>query len=531
MDDTHAWWQRGVIYQIYPRSFLDTDADGVGDLPGITRRLSYLAWLGVDAVWISPIYPSPMADFGYDIADHTAIDPRFGTLGDFDALLAEAHRLGLRVILDYVPNHTSDQHPWFIGSRSAIDDPHRDWYVWRDPAAGGGPPNNWRSVFGGSAWTWDAHTRQHYYHAYLREQPDLNWRHPPVREAMLDVLRFWLRRGVDGFRIDALRQLVEDDQFRDNPPNPDHDPRWGPYHALLPTYTADRPETLEMTASMRRLVDGYPERVLIGELYLPIDRLMAYYGENGTGVHLPANFHLILVEWQARRIADLVTAYEAALPVGAWPNWVLGNHDRQRVASRIGRAQARVAAMLLLTLRGTPTLYYGDEIGMQDVAIPPGLVQDPWEKNVPGLGLGRDPERTPMQWDAGPKAGFTTGRPWLPQSPDADVINVARQREDPSSMLSLYRRLLALRRERPALAVGAYEQVELAGDVIVYLRAAGPSRCLVSLNLGGASHRVRVPPAFRGGEILVSTLMDRVDEPVGRTLELRPDEGVIVAPA
>jgi alpha-glucosidase len=272
----------------------------------------------------------------------------------------------------------------------------------------------------------------------------------------------------------------------------------------------------------------YQKRVLIGELYLPIDRLMAYYG---AGLHLPANFHLLLVEWQARRIADLVTAYETALPVGAWPNWVLGNHDRHRVASRIGRAQARVAAMLLLTLRGTPTLYYGDEIGMEDVAIPPGLVQDPWEKNVPGLGLGRDPERTPMQWDAGPNASFTTGRPWLPVSPDADVINVARRREDPSSMLSLYRRLLAAERERPALALGAYELVDLAGDVIVYQRVAGPSRCLVSLNLGGAPHSVRVPTAFRGGKILVSPLMDRVDEPVGRTLELRADEGVILAPA
>lgn len=302
--DAGSWWQRGVIYQIYPRSFLDTNGDGIGDLPGITQGLAYLEWLGVDALWISPFYPSPMADFGYDISDHTAIDPRFGTLVDLDTLLAEAHRRRLKVILDYVPNHTSDQHPWFVASRAARDGARRDWYIWRDAAPGGGPPNNWRSVFGGSAWTWDAGTEQYYYHAYLAKQPDLNWRQVPVQEAMFDVLRFWLERGVDGFRVDALRQLVEDDHRRDNPPNPDHHPSQGPYHALLPVYTTDRPETLQMLALMRRLVDRYPDRLLIGELYLPIERLVAYYGERGGGVHLPANFHLILVEWQARRGAD-----------------------------------------------------------------------------------------------------------------------------------------------------------------------------------------------------------------------------------
>jgi alpha-glucosidase len=526
--DTHAWWQRGVVYHIYPRSFLDTDGDGVGDLRGITRGLGYLAWLGVDAVWISPIYPSPMADFGYDIADHTGIDPRFGTLEDFDALILEAHRLGLRVILDYVPNHTSDRHPWFLGSRSGRDHPHRDWYIWRDPLPGGGPPNNWRSVFGGSAWTWDDATRQYYYHAYLREQPDLNWRHAEVRRAMLDVLRFWLDRGVDGFRVDALRQLVEDEALPDNPPNPDHRPQQGPYHALLPRYTADRPETLRMVALMRALVDRYPERVLIGELYLPIERLMAYYGTDRDGVHLPANFHLISVAWQAARIRELIAAYEAALPVGAWPNWVLGNHDKHRVASRLGAVQARVAAMLLLTLRGTPTIYYGDEIGMADVAIPLGLVQDPWEKNVPGLGLGRDPERTPMQWDAGRAAGFTTGRPWLPVAADVAVVNVARQRDDPTSMLVLCRALLALRRARPALSVGSYERLDAEGDVLAYVRTAGDDRCLVALNLGSTPQHMAVPPAFRGARVLLSTALDR-DEPIGDDLALRPDEGIVAA--
>jgi alpha-glucosidase len=518
-----------VIYQIYPRSFLDTDGDGIGDLRGITQGLAYLEWLGVDALWISPIYPSPMADFGYDISDHTAIDPRFGTLADFDALLTEAHCRHLKVILDYVPNHTSDQHPWFLASRAARDSARRDWYIWRDAAPGGGPPNNWRSVFGGSAWTWDPATEQYYYHAYLPEQPDLNWRHAALQEAMLDVLRFWLERGVDGFRVDALRQLVEDAQLRDNPPNPAHHPSQGPYHALLPVYTTDRPETLQMLALMRRLVDQYPDRLLVGELYLPIERLVAYYGEHGGGVHLPANFHLILVEWQARRIAELIAAYEAALPAGAWPNWVLGNHDKHRVTSRIGPAQARVAAMLLLTLRGTPTIYYGDELGMHDVVIPPERLQDPWEKNVPGLGLGRDPERTPMQWEASPNAGFTTGTPWLPLAGDTDPVNVARQRDDPTSILTLYRRLLALRREYAELAVGDYALVDVGGDLLAYVRGKVPGGCLVAVNLGAVPQTLTLPTTFAGGRVLISTYLDREDRWMGNHLTLRADEGLVIA--
>src|ERR671923_2367563 len=330
MTDKLLWWQQGIIYQIYPRSFMDSNGDGVGDLPGIASKLDYLRWLGVDAIWLSPIFPSPMADFGYDVADYTDIHPLFGTLADFDRLVVEAHRRQLKVILDYVPNHTSEQHPWFTESRSSRHSPKRDWYIWRDPAPGGGLPNNWVSVFGGSAWEWDATTCQYYYHAYLKEQPDLNWRHPAVQTAMLDVLRFWLDRGVDGFRVDALRQLIKDGQLCDNPPNPAYRADQGPYHALLPLYTTDRPEVLDMIAQMRRLVDQYEARLLIGELYLPIDRLVIYYGVGGSGVHLPFNFHLILVPWQARQIAALIETYEAALPGDAWPNWVLGNHDQHR---------------------------------------------------------------------------------------------------------------------------------------------------------------------------------------------------------
>jgi alpha-glucosidase len=521
--DQPEWWQRGIVYQVYPRSFQDTNNDGAGDLPGISQRLDYLHWLGVDAIWISPIFPSPMADFGYDVADYRDIDPLFGTLSDFDRLVTGAHGRGIKIIVDYVPNHTSDQHPWFIDARSARGSEHRDWYIWNDAI----PPNNWLSVFGGSAWQWDAATGQSYYHAYLKEQPDLNWRNQAVQDAMDDVLRFWFDRGIDGVRIDALRQLVKDSQLRDNPPNPDWQPGQDPYRSLVPLYTADQPEVLDHVARWRALSDGYSERVLIGELWLPIERLVAYYGVDGRGLHLPFNFHLILTSWQARQIASLVERYEAALPEGAWPTWVLGNHDRPRIASRVGATQARVAAMLLLTLRGTPTLYQGDELGIEDVPIPPELVQDPAEKNVPGLGLGRDPERTPMQWDATINAGFCAPevRPWLPLTADHGVRNVASQRYDGQSMLTLYRRLIELRRATSALAVGTYRTLHVDSDVFAFEREACAQRVRVALNLSHEPRPVRLP----AGDVLLSTHLDRAGVHVDETFELRPDEGVIVS--
>ena len=521
-----AWWQRGVIYQIYPRSFQDSNGDGVGDLRGIVQRLDYLQWLGVDAVWISPFYPSPMADFGYDVTDHCAVDRVYGSLVDFDRIVAEGHARGIRVIVDYIPNHTSYGHPWFTASRAARHNRKRDWYVWRNPAPGGGPPNNWLSAFGGSAWEWDAPTEQYYLHTFLREQPDLNWRNPAVEIEMLDVLRFWLARGADGVRVDAVQVVIKDAELRDNPPNPAY--REGiddPYDALLRERSADQPEVHRLIARMREIVEEYGDRVLIGEIYNEVERLMAYYGEGGRGVHFPYNFQLIKLPWSARVIDEAVRRYEALLPPGAWPNWVLGNHDRHRVASRVGPAQARVAAMLLLTLRGTPTLYYGDEIGMHDVEIPPERVQDPWEKNLPGRGLGRDPERTPMQWSAEPNAGFTTGAPWLPVAGDHAVVNVQAQRVDPASMLALHRTLLELRRREPALSVGEWAPVEASGDVLAYLRSHGASRFLVALNLGAEPASLDFGAA---GTVALSTLRDRGGRRVEGAMELRGDEGVIV---
>ena len=369
-DPNPPWWHGGVIYQVYPRSFQDSDGDGVGDLAGIRSRLGYLAGLGIDAIWLSPVFPSPMADFGYDVADYCGIDPLFGDLAGFDRLLAESHALGLRVLLDFVPNHTSDQHPWFVESRSSRDNPRRDWYFWRDPAPGGGPPNNWTSDMGGSAWTFDEGTGQYYPHAFLREQPDLNWRHPAVRAAMEAVLRFWFDRGVDGFRVDVLWHCIKAEGLPDNPLNPDYHPAQGDKHRVLQTHSANRPEIHDLAAGLRCIADTYRDRLLVGEIFLPLPELVRYYGtDSAPGVHLPFNFRLLEAAWDAAGIAQWIAEYEAALPPGAWPNWVMGSHDAPRLAARLGEAQARVAAMLLLTLRGTPTLYQGDELGIGEVAI------------------------------------------------------------------------------------------------------------------------------------------------------------------
>jgi alpha-glucosidase len=526
--ENFKWWERGIIYQIYPRSFMDSNGDGIGDLAGIRSRLDYLQWLGVDAIWISPIYPSPMADFGYDISNYTDIDPIFGDLDDFDALLADAHRRGLKVLLDYVPNHTSDRHPWFLDARSSRDNAKRDWYIWRDAKSDGGPPNNWLSNFGGGAWEWDPTTGQYYYHAFLKEQPDLNWRNPEVQDAMLKVLRFWLDRGVDGFRVDVMHHLVKDAEFRDNPPNPDWRQGMSPYRALLTTYTADLPEVQEMVAKFRRVVEEYDDRMLVGEIYLPVERLMAYYGASGKGAHLPFNFQLLQLPWNARKIKAAVERYEALLPSYAWPNWVLGNHDKSRIATRVGAAQARVAAMLLFTLRGTPTMYYGDEIGMHDVPIPPDQVQDPFEKNVPGLGLGRDPERTPMQWSGDENAGFTQGNPWLPIAQDYSTVNVASESGRADSMLTLYHRLIELRRAEPALSVGEFAPLPAGGDLMAYVRKWNECRLLIVLNLSARAQSFSIAELQCHGSLLLTTHLDRGREELAGKLELRADEGAVI---
>lgn len=522
--DQPIWWRHGVIYQVYPRSFQDSDGDGVGDLNGVRARLDYLRELGVDAIWMSPIYPSPMADFGYDVSDHCAIHPLFGDMASFDALVEETHARGMKIILDLVPNHTSQEHPWFQESRRSRSNAKRDWYIWRDPAPGGGPPNNWISNFGGSAWAWDEASGQYYYHAFLKEQPDLNWRNPEVRHAMFDVMRFWLDKGVDGFRVDVIWHLIKDALFRDNPPNPAFEPDQPDINRYLQVYSADQPEVHDVVRDMRKVVDEYDERVLIGEIYLPLERLVAYYGADLEGAHLPFNFQLLNASWRAETLAALIDEYEQALPDGGWPNWVLSNHDQPRISTRVGEAQARVAAMLLLTLRGTPTLYYGDELGMTNVPIPPERVQDPWELNEPGLAFGRDPQRTPMQWDASEKAGFTTGEPWLPLGPDHILRNVETQAADAGSPLSLYRRLIALRRRHRALSIGAYRARPSGDGVLAYAREHEGERLLAVLNLTHVDKEISLP----AGRILLSTRLDREGDHVGGVTLLRANEGLLM---
>ncbi len=570
------WWQTGVIYQVYPRSFQDTDGDGVGDLKGITARLDYLKALGVNAIWISPIYPSPMADFGYDVADYCGIDPLFGTMADFDALLAAAHERGLRLVLDFVPNHSSEMHPWFTASRSSRNDPKRDWYLWRDAAEPSGTddhrpareryPNNWTSHFGGPGWTWDEATAQFYLHSFLPQQPDLNWRNPELRSAIYEAMRFWLDKGVDGFRMDVLWLLVKDDQFRDNPANREHTSAMHEHTKTLPLYNADQPGTHKIVAAMRALMDSYrptlpgsdqsagavdpmtlapmavSNRVLIGEIYLPLPELVRYYfgreaqtgGTEGTspeipelrGANLPFNFHLIQTEWDAAAIAGILQSYELLLPDGAWPNYVLGNHDQPRLASRIGRQQARVAAMLLLTLRGTPTLYNGDELGMEDVPIAPDEVQDPAEKREPGKGRGRDPERSPMMWVDAPNAGFTTpeAKPWLPLMADWATRNAKTQSEDPRSLLILYRKLLALRHAEPALQLGAMTSVHAEGTVLRYCRIHAETSIQVLLNLGAGPATVQT----KKGTVMLTTLLDGDGAAVDGEVTVEGGEGLLI---
>lgn len=526
-----------MIYQIYPRSFQDSNGDGIGDLAGIESRLDYLARLGIDAIWLSPIYPSPMDDFGYDVADYCGIDPLFGDLSGFDRLLEAIHAHGLKLLLDFVPNHSSDQHPWFLESRQSRENPKRDWYIWRDPAPGGGPPNNWISDFGGSSWEWDEKTEQFYLHAFLKSQPDLNWRQPELREAMMAVLRFWFDRGVDGFRIDVLWHIIKAESMPDNPINVHWTPGRTERDSLIQLHSTDQPESHSITAQFRALADRYGDRVLIGEICLPNDRHAKWYGTTDRPeVHLPFNFQLMENSWDAASLRQMISDYEFSLPEFGWPNWVIGSHDAPRIAARIGEAQARVAAMLLLTLRGTPTLYQGDEIGISEVTIPPDRVCDPQDLRQPGLGIGRDRSRTPIPWDASSYAGFSSVDPWLPLNEDWQVRNVATQDQDPSSILSLYRSLLLLRRSHQALSIGDFAFRDGADDVLAYLRKHDGENLLIVLNL---SHHPRplllskmLPINTSVAEVLASTLLPST---VGATHpalssrgHLAADEGLVL---
>ncbi|HET8913317.1 MAG TPA: alpha-amylase family glycosyl hydrolase [Ktedonobacteraceae bacterium] len=535
---TSLWWQRGIIYQVYPRSFQDSNGDGIGDLQGIISQLDYLSWLGVDAIWISPFYPSPMTDFGYDISDYCNVDPIFGDLETCETLIEQAHQRDLKLIIDFVPNHTSSQHPWFLESRSARQNSRRDWYIWADPKPDGSPPNNWLSVMGGSAWEWDESTAQYYLHTFLKEQPDLNWRNPVVKAAMFDVVRFWLERGIDGFRVDAAHFILKDPDLRDNPLNLSvqkvlHKPM-GDYDKQLHLYDNGHADVHRVYRELHQLLDQYgttQPRVLLGEIHI-IDKQVwaSYYGADLDEFHMPFNFDLLSTAWNARSIRRSVDLLEGHLKPGAWPNYVLGNHDEPRLISRIGPTLARLAMLFLLTVRGTPTLYYGDEIGMHDGDIPPERLIDPMEKNQPGIGLGRDPERTPMQWNTEANAGFCPAdvEPWLPLPTDYPQVNVALEREDPRSLLMFTRRLIQLRHASSALSQGSYRALSgVPVDCFVYLRESDDQRFLIALNFSEQEQLVNLP-ALGSGQILLSTYLDREEGVDLAALSLRGAEGCVL---
>lgn len=531
--EARPWWEDAVIYQIYPRSFQDSDGDGVGDLEGVRRRLPYLRWLGVDAIWLSPFYRSPMRDFGYDVADHTDVDPVFGSIDDVDALIAGAHELGLRVLLDYVPNHTSDQHHWFAASRSSRSSPHRDWYVWRDPAPGGGPPNNWISVFGGPAWTLDEATGQYYLHSFLPEQPDLNWRNPDVERAMLDVLRFWIDRGVDGFRIDAAEHVLKDPQLRDNPPSPDAATARREYDTQIHRHDRGQRDAHALYRRIRRLLDeapGGPRLALAEILAHPKPDQLSYwasfYGTALDEVHLPLNLALTTLPWSADAFAMTINAVEEVIPEGGWPTVVLGSHDEPRVASRYGPEAARLLLCLLFTLRGTPVLYNGDELGLPNSPVEPGSALDPRGRVEPSRN--RDLGRAPMAWDGGAHAGFTTAdaRPWLPPAIAAADLSVEAQQHDPTSTLQLTRRLIALRHRHPALRRGAYHALPVEGDAcLAYERRDGDQALIVVANFDARARTVRLP--MRSGTLVFGT--EGTAAVHGKAVHLAGCEAAIVA--
>ena len=525
------WWREAVFYQIYPLSFFDSSGDGFGDLAGVISKLNYLSdTLGVDALWLSPFFKSPMRDWGYDISDHRAVDPMFGTIDDASRLIEEVHRRGMRIIVDYAINHTSDQHPWFIESRSSRDDPKRDWYVWRD-GRDDGPPTNWVSVFSGPAWSHDETTGQWYRHTYLPEQPDLNWRNPDVVEAMLDVARFWLDLGVDGFRVDAAHQMMKDPRERDNPPAPPDYPRpykeMGEYDRFIHLYDFGHPDVHEAHRRVRQVLDSYErEAVSVGEIHIfDLPEWAAYYGKGLDQLHMPFNFHLMVSDWNAPSLRATIEAVLWNVPRGGWTNWTLGNHDETRLASRLPAGHERLAALLLLTLRGSPFLYYGDELGMRQVEISPGSKKDPWRLSVEYLG--RDGCRTPMRWSASTNAGFTEEgiEPWLPVGDGYEEINVESELADPGSILHLYRRLLHKRKTSRALRSGSYESVDSADtNVFMFRRRMNGESVTIALNLGEAVAEV---PVDRG-KVALSTLEAARKGTVESRVVLAVGEGIII---
>ena len=520
----NEWWQHAVFYEIYPRSFADSNNDGIGDLNGITAKLDYLKDLGIDAIWISPCFPSPQVDFGYDVSDYDNIDPMYGTLGDFDKLASEAKKRGIHIILDFVVNHTSDQHKWFVDSKSSRTAVHRDWYIWRD-GKGDQPPNNWTSEFGGSAWKFDPTTNQFYYHYFYAAQPDLNWRNPAVKDAMFDVTRFWYKRGVSGFRLDAVDTLYEDPDLKDNPEAGGKNAFGDPIQQRI--YNTKLPELHEALRGLRKIADEY-DAVLIGETWThDIAELNRYYGEGNNEIQLPMDFLFTKVDkLSADEFRKQIAAVNSA---SGWPTFVISNHDIVRSYERYGDGVhndqiAKLMAGLYLTLRGTPILYYGEEIGMK--TTPPTRkeeVQDPEGRTGWPKEKGRDGERTPMQWDESKNAGFSDAKPWLPVPPTYKTHNVADEWKDTDSILSFYRSVLKLRHTNKALLDGSYLPLnENDKNVLTYLRVYKDQAVLVALNMTGIARTANVQLSKNGFKSATKLMATGKSSAKGDVVELEP---------
>lgn len=528
------WSQINALYQIYPRSFRDSNGDGVGDMRGIIERLDYFKGsddsLGVDAIWLSPFYPSPMADFGYDVSDYCDVDPLFGTIDDFQELLAKAHDLDIKVMIDFVPNHTSDEHSWFEESRSSLGNPRRDWYVWRDPQPDGSPPNNWLSFFGGSAWEFDEITGQYYLHSFLSKQPDLNWDNPEVRRAMGDVLRFWLDKGIDGFRVDVARVISKDPELRDEPENPNYhdDGRSNPHHRLIHQYSQYGPHLMQYWQEMATIVAEYPEAILLFEDYpgehLSMEEQYRLFYDINPGLSMPFNFQGLMRDWNPRSLGAMINEFQGIVRDNDRAVYCFSNHDQPRIVSRYNGERARLIAMLLLTLPGMPVMYYGDEIGMTGGVIPSDQVQDPVELREPGRGLGRDPERTPMQWNEHEHAGFSDHTPWLPLSPDVDPVTV--QQQDDDSYWQLYHQLLRLRRDEAVLRGNDYEEIICGDAMLAYRRSNNEKAFEIYLNFSADMQTIGVA---QGVQAIVETWpSDKPRIDYTGLMTLGPYEGVVL---
>jgi len=526
---TSIWWKHGIIYHIYPQSFMDTNGDGIGDLEGIIQKLDYLISLGINAIWLSPIYPSPMVDSGYDITNYKGIASVYGSMDDFKRLLEQAHSKGLKVIMDLVLNHTSDQHPWFLESKSSKENPKRDWYIWESPKAGK-KPNNWTTNFGQSAWKYDTQTREYYYHSFFKEQPDLNWRNPELRNTMFGIIRFWLDLGVDGFRLDVINLLFKDKQLRKNPINF--------LFGKKKVYNRNRPSVYEMLTEFREILDQYPDKTSVGEIYSPPPgdpSLTAKFLGNGTDMlHMAFDFSIFFSRWNAGNYQKTINDYYEALPTEGWPCFVISNHDLGRSFNRwmFGfhkKGKAKIRAMLQLTLKGTPFIYYGDEIGMENVNIPRNKIQDMYGKLFYPFFKGRDAYRTPMQWNDTKYAGFSKKQPWLPVHSNYKTINVEAEKENKNSMLSFYKKLIQLRKESAVLQSGEFKFLDAANpNVLAYMRFLENESLIILLNFKNKAEKVIIPSLKEYSFVFSSCGMEGVKVFNLDSLELKPLEGLII---